>query len=68
MFVFHTKYFRLPDVESGSDIPTAELPRCRQCQSLVRPHVVWFGEALWPDILKKIDEEIGQCDLFLVVC
>lgn len=61
------KSIRLPN-ENGSEIPMTDLPSCRQCQSLVRPHVVWFGESLWPDILKKIDEEIGKCDLFLVVC
>jgi hypothetical protein len=46
----------------------ADLPSCRQCQSLVRPHVVWFSEPLWPDVLEKINEEIDRCDLFLVVC
>ncbi|CAF4255811.1 unnamed protein product [Rotaria socialis] len=53
--------------ETGSDIPLKDLPSCRQCGSLVRPHVVWFEECLWPDVLKKINEEITQCDLFLVV-
>ncbi|UJR07829.1 hypothetical protein I4U23_012112 [Adineta vaga] len=57
----------LPDVENGSEIPLKDLPCCRQCQSLVRPHVVWFNEVLWPDVLKKINEEMDQCDLFLVV-
>ncbi|CAF5000272.1 unnamed protein product [Rotaria sp. Silwood1] len=53
--------------ENGPEIALKDLPSCRQCQSLVRPHVVWFEESLWPDVLKKIDEEIAQCDLFLVV-
>ncbi|CAM4928846.1 unnamed protein product [Rotaria socialis] len=52
--------------ETGSDIPLKDLPSCRQCGSLARPHVVWFEECLWPDVLKKINEEITQCDLFLV--
>ncbi|CAF4096866.1 unnamed protein product, partial [Rotaria magnacalcarata] len=53
--------------ETGAEIPLKDLPSCRQCGSLVRPHVVWFEECLWPDVLKKINEEIAQCDLFLVV-
>jgi hypothetical protein len=61
------KYIRLPN-ENGPEIAVTDLPSCRQCQSLVRPHVVWFGESLWPDVLEKIDEEISRCDLFLVVC
>jgi NAD-dependent SIR2 family protein deacetylase len=63
----NTKYIRSPN-ENGSEIAVTDLPSCRQCRSLVRPHVVWFNEALWPDVLEKINEEIGQCDLFLVVC
>ncbi|CAF1039916.1 unnamed protein product [Rotaria sordida] len=53
--------------ENGPEIAVTDLPSCRQCRSLVRPHVVWFGETLWPDVLEKIDEEINRCDLFLVV-
>ncbi|CAF1540209.1 unnamed protein product, partial [Rotaria sp. Silwood1] len=53
--------------ENGPEIAVKDLPSCRQCQSLVRPYVVWFEESVWPDVLKKIDEEITQCDLFLVV-
>ncbi|CAF1451623.1 unnamed protein product [Adineta steineri] len=56
----------LPD-QTGLEIPIKDLPSCRQCQSLVRPNVVWFGEALDRDIVKKIDEEIAKCDLFLVI-
>lgn len=29
-----------------NDIPIDELPTCPQCKSLLRPNVVWFGEAL----------------------
>lgn len=57
----------LPNVENSDEIPLADLPRCRQCQSLVRPHIVWFNESLWPDVLKEINKEMEQCDLFLVV-
>ncbi|CAF1453835.1 unnamed protein product [Rotaria sp. Silwood1] len=53
--------------ESGTEIAIKDLPSCRQCQSLVRPHIVWFGESLWPGVMEKIDEELSRCDLFLVV-
>jgi len=55
-----------PD-ENGSEIPEKDLPRCNRCKSLLRPHIVWFGELIWDDVLQKIEKEIELCDLFLVV-
>ncbi len=43
------------------------LPRCGECGSLLRPHVVWFGENLETEILEEAERAIGACDLFLVV-
>jgi NAD-dependent deacetylase sirtuin 5 len=59
--------FRSPD-ENGPEIDEKDLPRCRKCQSLLRPHIVWFGEQIWSDVSEKIGKEIQLCDLFLVVC
>ncbi|CAF2943746.1 unnamed protein product [Rotaria sp. Silwood2] len=56
----------LPD-ENGPDIDENDLPRCRKCKCLVRPHIVWFGERIWDDVLETIEKEIQLCDLFLVV-
>ena len=43
--------------------------RCKEsgCGGLVRPHVVWFGEPLFEDVLDKVHEELEKCDLCLVV-
>jgi NAD-dependent SIR2 family protein deacetylase len=38
------------------------------CGGLLRPHVVWFGESLYPDIMSQASEELENCDLCLVVC
>ena len=32
----------------GRKNATSELPRCDRCRSLLRPHIVWFGESLDP--------------------
>ncbi|XP_058235229.1 NAD-dependent protein deacylase sirtuin-5, mitochondrial [Hemibagrus wyckioides] len=50
-------------------VPEKDLPRCdvKRCNGLLRPHVVWFGEPLDPDILATVDKELGRCDLCLVV-
>ncbi len=43
------------------------LPRCPVCASLLRPDVVWFGEALDPRILTEAFEAARVADLCLVV-
>jgi NAD-dependent deacetylase len=32
------------------------VPRCDQCGAFLRPHIVWFGETLDSDHLRRIDE------------
>lgn len=57
-----------PDLEAtDARIPVEQLPRCRSCKGLLRPHVVWFGESLEMDVLRKVNEELVSCDLCLVV-
>lgn len=34
-------------------IDVSDLPKCKHCGKLVRPHIVWFGESLDPGILDK---------------
>ncbi len=47
---------------------TGELPpRCPQCHSLLRPDVVWFGEALPEDTLETAMQVARHCDVFLSV-
>ncbi|CAF4616313.1 unnamed protein product [Rotaria sp. Silwood1] len=43
---------QLPN-ETGPEFPVKDLPSCCQCGSLIRSHIVWFGESLWPDPLQK---------------
>lgn len=52
--------------------PTSEndvdLPRCRECDALMRPGVVWFGEQLPWNELQRIENYIdrGPCDVVVV--
>lgn len=50
-----------------AQIPVAELPHCRKCNGLLRPHVVWFGECLDPTVLDRAQNALINCDLLLVV-
>src|SRR5437588_800234 len=44
-----------------------EPPRCPRCGALVRPDVVWFGEALPPDASTAARDSSARCDAMLVV-
>ncbi|XP_055343711.1 LOW QUALITY PROTEIN: NAD-dependent protein deacylase-like [Paramacrobiotus metropolitanus] len=58
----------LPDPDQPVDkIPEKDLPRCGECEGLLRPHVVWFGEPLDTAVLDAVYSELDACDLCLVV-
>jgi len=42
-------------------------PYCDRCGNLLRPAVVWFGEALPPLVLAQAERAARACDLMLVV-
>jgi NAD-dependent deacetylase len=48
----------------GEALP--ELPRCPQCEALLRPDVVWFEEMLPPGVWREACLA-SRCDCFLVV-
>lgn len=43
------------------------LPVCPDCGALLRPGVVWFGEALPEAALESAQAAVSQCDVFLSV-
>jgi NAD-dependent deacetylase sirtuin 5 len=52
------------------DIPENALPHCPQCSNLLRPGVVWFGEALPSQVLDAVDsfiEDERGIDVMLVI-
>lgn len=50
------------------DVPIAPLPpRCPHCGGLQRPGVVWFGEALAPEVLGAAQRAATSADVFLTV-
>ncbi|CZS89564.1 related to NAD-dependent histone deacetylase [Rhynchosporium agropyri] len=58
-----------PNVNTNTINPD-ELPKCPECKTgLLRPGVVWFGEALPEDTLTEMDAWInkGKIDLILVI-
>ena len=53
---------RAEGIENGDSAPI-----CKACGALLRPGVVWFGEALPADALQSALRSVNDCDLFLSV-
>ena len=48
-------------------VPLTDLPPRCQCGGLLRPGVVWFGEALPPRVWASAERAAREADLFLVI-
>jgi len=42
------------------------VPRCTECDSVVKPDAVFFGEAL-PPRFRLVDEDFPRCDLLIIL-
>jgi NAD-dependent deacetylase len=52
---------------ADENVPLSEIPpRCAYCGGLLRPGVVWFGEALDPEIMRTC-LQATRCDIFFAV-
>jgi NAD-dependent deacetylase len=52
-------------VGNNHDVPIAILPSCLHCGSLLRPHIVWFGESLSTDDLDDCSRALKHCEVLL---
>ncbi|KAI1338735.1 DHS-like NAD/FAD-binding domain-containing protein [Xylariaceae sp. FL0016] len=60
------------DIRLSSGLTVADLPQCPQCKvNILRPSVVWFGEALSADTAAEAEaffaEDLAPIDLCLVI-
>jgi NAD-dependent deacetylase len=54
-------------VFENHDVPLPVIPPTCSCGALLRPHVVWFGESLKPEILTTAYRTVESCQLMLVI-
>ncbi len=47
--------------------PQSDLPRCKYCNGIVRPSVVWFGEMLPVGAIEEAERAALLCDIFFCV-
>jgi NAD-dependent protein deacetylase/lipoamidase len=66
--IFEDKWLDRPKACCNADAVVAgSPPYCERCGNMLRPDVVWFGEALPLQALAAAEEAAGACDLMLVV-
>lgn len=53
-------------VAENHEVPLQTIPPVCSCGAMLRPHVVWFGESLDPQILHQSLQAIEACDFLLV--
>jgi len=69
----HGNIWKLRCTQEGTltdnhDAPLKKIPPlCPDCGSLLRPHVVWFGESLDMGILRQSTQLSSDCDIMFVV-
>jgi NAD-dependent deacetylase len=52
---------------AGKYVSEGDIPACEQCQGILKPDVVFFGEALPEMTLKHATLHATGCDLFIVI-
>ena len=72
MVELHGNIWRVRCLEDGKttenfDVPLPAIPPRCDCGGLLRPDVIWFGEALPPEALQEAFDFAESCEVFLVV-
>jgi NAD-dependent deacetylase len=66
--IFEDKWLDMPKACCNADAAVAgSPPYCDRCGNMLRPGVVWFGEALPLQALAAAEDAAAACDLMLVV-
>jgi NAD-dependent deacetylase len=65
--IFSVRCVRDGTVREDRRVPLPEIPPRCACGALLRPDVVWFGELLPADAMRRAEEAAGEASLFLVI-
>jgi len=65
--IWHTRCTGCGAIAEDRRIPLPRLPSCESCRSLLRPHIVWFGESLNREDLSSCDRAVRTCEVLLIV-
>jgi len=66
--IWRVRCTRCATIALNTEVPLSTVPPvCPRCGGLVRPHIVWFGEAVDPYDHQRSIELIRTADVFLVI-
>jgi NAD-dependent deacetylase len=65
--IWNTRCLECGEVRHATDIPLKIPPKCAKCKGLLRPDVVWFGEALDSIRIQTSMRALQDCELLLVI-
>lgn len=66
--IWKLRCLREGTVTESREVPLHSLPPlCPACGAMLRPHVVWFGEALEGRVLDEAFQRSASCDVMFVV-
>lgn len=54
-------------VVENLDAPLKNIPPMCECGSMLRPHIVWFGESLEEEVIQSSYQAVQNCDLVFVI-
>lgn len=54
-------------VQEDRRVPIPVPPSCNDCGAMLRPHIVWFGEALEEAVLERAFGAFEYCDVALII-
>lgn len=55
-------------IDSLNETPLKTIPpRCNECNHILRPHIVWFGESYDPNVIYQCSSFLSKADFLLVV-
>jgi len=72
VYEYHGVWDRLVCIKCGKtdkieNYKLDEIPHCDRCNFPYKPDVVFFGEPIDPDIMRKSNEASKNCDVFMVI-
>ncbi len=65
--IWHLHCTGCGQVQEDRGLGLPPLPVCNHCGALLRPHVVWFGESLDPEVLEKAYAALQTCQVLLII-
>jgi len=55
------------DEDRSAPLSDLHCPVCASERVFKRPHIVWFGDMLFPDVLELVDDALRRCDLLVSI-